>query len=184
MPVVISISIIVLLSISLPSLYHTTSGTGRPVMLQLSLTFSPAFSVTIWSGDHSISGATVNAKRTKLIQNYHNQNNLECYFDLTVLTALICGHDVSRGVRWWTDCANSIPGDHSELKSVSRGQTGHSELCLTDISEVAAQPFSSALTPLYTVGHNLAATVSLGNIPLQGHRVPGYVNAHRCARWI
>lgn len=36
MPVEISMSIMILLSISLSSLYQTTWGTGRPVMLQLS----------------------------------------------------------------------------------------------------------------------------------------------------
>lgn len=59
------------------------------------------------------------------------------FFILKILTALILGHYVSRGVGWWADCANSIPGNHSELKSVSRCETSYSELGLTDISEVA-----------------------------------------------
>lgn len=63
MPVVISMSIIVLLSISLPSLYQRTCGTGRPVILQLRLTLSPALRVSTWSGDHSISGATGDADK-------------------------------------------------------------------------------------------------------------------------
>lgn len=56
-------SIMILLSISLPSLYHMTWGTGRPVMLQLSLTFSPALRVSCCSGDHSISGETADQTR-------------------------------------------------------------------------------------------------------------------------
>lgn len=90
------------------------------------------------------------------------------FFFLKILTALILGHNVSRGVRWWTDCAHSIPGNNSELKSVSRGQTSHSELGLADISEVAPQPFASTLASLHTVGHNFAASIPLGDIPLQG----------------
>lgn len=66
MLVLISMSITVLLSISLPSLYQMTCGTGRPLMLQLSLTFSPALAVSAWSGDHSISGATMNRKNEEI----------------------------------------------------------------------------------------------------------------------
>lgn len=88
---------------------------------------------------------------------------------LKIRTALILGHNVSRRVRGWTDCAHSIPGIHSELESVSSRQTTHSELGLADISEVAPEPFASTLAPLHTVGHNFAATIPLGDVPLQGN---------------
>lgn len=87
---------------------------------------------------------------------------------MKILTTFILGHDVSRGVGWWTDCAHSIPGNNSELKSVSRRQTSHSELGLANISKIAPQPFSSSLAPLHTVGNNSAASIPLGDVPLQG----------------
>lgn len=196
MSVVISMSIMILLSISLPSLYQITWGTGRPVMLQASLTFSPALRVRTWSGDHSISGATENAKRMNEdgISTFKVSLSLSlcmlyiciyvyvyhiclciyvCVFDLNsslkILTALILCHNVSRRVRWWTDCAHSIPSNYSEFKSVSSRQASHRELGLAYISEVAPQPFASTLAPLHTVCHNFAATVPLGDVPLQGH---------------
>lgn len=84
---------------------------------------------------------------------------------MRIRTALILSHNVSRGIRWWTDCAHSIPSDDPELKSVSRGQTSHSKLGLADISEIAPQPFASALAPLNAIGHNLAASIPLGDVP-------------------
>lgn len=83
MPVVISMSSIVLLSISLPSLYHTTWGRGRPVMVQLSRTFSPALRVSTWSRDHSIPGATDSKKRKKEKLNNQQQNSeLNCFLNV------------------------------------------------------------------------------------------------------
>lgn len=110
--------------------------------------------------------------------------SMHVFSNFKILTALVLGHNVSGGVRWWTDCTHSIPGNDSELESVSSGQTGHSELGLADISEVASQPFASTLAPLHTVAHNFAATVPLGDFPLQGDRVSGYVDADGVARWI
>lgn len=104
--------------------------------------------------------------------------------NLKILTAFIFGHDVSRGVGRWTHCAHSIPGDDSELKPVSSGQTGHRVLGLADISEVASQPFASTLAPLHTVGNNSAATILLGDFPLQGDRVSGHIDAEGVSRWI
>lgn len=177
MPVVISMSIIILLSISLPSLYQITWGTGRPVMLQASLTFSPALRVSTWSGDHSISGATENAKRMnddgistiKVMRESVHVCLISLNSSLKILTALILCHNVSRRVRWWTDCAHSIPSNYSEFVSVSSRQASHRELGLAYISEVATQPFASTLAPLNAVCHNFAATVPLGDVPLQGH---------------
>ena len=99
-------------------------------------------------------------------------------------TALVLGHDVSRGVGRRAHCAHSVAGDHSELKAISSRKAGDGELRLTDVSEVAAQPFGPALTSLYTVAHDLTASISLGNVPLQCHRVSGHINAVRSSRWI
>jgi len=92
---------------------------------------------------------------------------LKIFLHEKIRTALILGHNVSRGVGWRTDCADSVPSDDSELKSVSSGQTSHSELGLADINEVASQPFASSLAPLHTVANNSAAAILLGDAPLE-----------------
>lgn len=186
MSVEISISSMILLSISLPSLYQTTWGTGRPVMLQLSLRFSPALRVSSWSGDHSISGETRRQEEDSMTprESYHIQERTRLLAEKLTRTALILGHDVSGGVGRWTNGAHSVPGDHSELKSVSRRQSGHSVLGLADVCEVAPQPFAPSLAPLHAVTHNPAAPISLRDVPLQGDRVSSHIDAGRSSRWI
>lgn len=55
------------LVISVPFRYHTTLGTGRPVMVTLSLMLSPALTVkpSKYSGPNSIFGAAVFKKKNR-----------------------------------------------------------------------------------------------------------------------
>lgn len=59
-PIPVVISILIVFSISLPSLNHVTLGTGRPLIKALSLMLSPALTVrpSKCSGPNSIVGAT------------------------------------------------------------------------------------------------------------------------------
>jgi len=133
---------------SILSLNQVTFGVGLPVIATLSLMFSPALIETPskYSWPNWMFGGTERQKNLYFLI-YTDQHNIACKMlttgrwetqhKLHELTALISDDNITRRLRGWAHCADSISCYDSKFIAFTASKTGHCKFCVSHICKIA-----------------------------------------------